>query len=98
MYADPLIYAALAMLFNAMLKHDKVLICFGSSILRFKVKYKGLSGITNYRPISIMPVATKIFESYVEKFLDKYLVSHLNQFDFVHDDGCSKAISVFSSK
>ena len=96
--ANPMIYAALVMLFNAMLKHGNVPIGFGSSILLStpKDKSRGHNDITNYRLISILPVIVKVFERCIEKFLDKYLVFHPNQYGFVCDGGCDKAIFAFS--
>ena len=52
--------------------------------------------LTNYRPISILPVIAKFFEHCIEKFLDKYLVFHPNQYGFVRYGGCYKAIFAFS--
>ena len=60
-----MIYAALAMLFNAMLKQGKVPIGFGSSILlpTHKDKSKGHNDVTNYRPINTVPVIAKVSEA-----------------------------------
>ena len=93
-----MIYAAQAMLFNAMLKYGRVPISFGSSIVLLTLmdKSKEQNDATNYRPISTLPVIAKVFERCIEMFLDKYLVFHPNQYGFVRDGGCNKAIFAFS--
>ena len=41
-------------------------------------------------------VIAQVFEHWMKNFLDKYLVFYPNQFGFVRDGGCSKAIFAFS--
>ena len=65
-------------------------------IIRFK--NKGLTDVNNYRPVSINPVDSKIYESHVSYlFADKFS-NHRNQFGFVKEIGCSRALFVFNSE
>jgi hypothetical protein len=89
---------SLSLLFNAIFKHGRVPDGFGSSILlpTVKDKCKGLDNVTNYRPISILPIVAKVFERCVEKYFERFFVFHPNQFGFVANGGCNKALFAFN--
>jgi hypothetical protein len=98
LYAHPLVMVSLSLLFNAIFKHGKVPDGFGSSILlpTVKDKCKRLDDVTNYRPISILPIVAKVFERCVEKYFERYFAFHPNQFGFVVNGGCNKALFAFN--
>ena len=70
---------------------------FGNSVLIpvVKDKCKGLCDASNYRPISILPIIAKLFERCVEKFFDRFFKFHPNQFGFVPEGGCNKALFAY---
>ena len=97
--AHPAIMIALSLLFNAIIKHGKAPGGFGSSILlpTVKDKNKDKNDVSNYRPISILPLLAKIFERCLEKYLEPFFAFHPNQYGFVKNGGCNRALFTFSS-
>ena len=69
---------------------------FGHSVITPVIKSynKSFDDSSNYRPINIVPVEAKSFESVPVSFIDKYVTTHKNQFSFVKNGGCN--IAVFS--
>ena len=47
-----------------------------------KINNKSIHDSSNYRPISIMPITAKIFESSIAKIIYDKMVFHENQFRF----------------
>ena len=74
--------------------------CFPSQLKQAKVLpiYKGgdKSDPSNYRPISILPTISKIFEKHVNKhlmgFLNKHKLLHESQSGFRHKHSCQTAL------
>ena len=74
--------------------------CFPSHLKQAKVLpiYKGgdKSDPSNYRPISILPTISKIFEKHVNKhlmgFLNKHKLLHESQSGFRHKHSCQTAL------
>jgi Reverse transcriptase (RNA-dependent DNA polymerase) len=99
LYAHPAVLTCLMMLYNAMLWHGCVPERMGMSIVIPTVKsaMKSANDITNYRPISIMPVISKIFEKCAANVIEPLLKFHENQFGFVNNGGCGKALYTFRS-
>ena len=53
---------------------------------------KSLNDMSNYRPVSIISNIAKTFESLVSLKFGHLFTTHVNQFDFSTNCGCSKAI------
>ena len=99
LYAHPAVYVSLRILFNYMVKWGIVPSGFGYSVIIpiIKCSTKSLMDLNNYRPISIIPIVSKIFESCIAcKFADLF-GTHQNQFGFVKEGGCNKALFTFNS-
>jgi Reverse transcriptase (RNA-dependent DNA polymerase) len=99
LYAHPVLFLLLKILFNVMITSGVAPDRFGNSVIFPIVKSfnKSIDDVGNYRPISIIPFIAKIFEACMQSTIDKLLSFHNNQFGFVKDGGCSKAIFTFSS-
>ena len=97
--ANPVVglYMVLKYLFNTNLHQKVVPNDFGLSLIMptVKNKSKSVADILNYRPISIMPVLTKIFEKFFVFRLDPFFKFHDNQYYFVINGGCNKALFAF---
>jgi len=67
---------------------------FGVGTIMPVVKYKSknLNDIDNYRPITLIPVISKIFEHVLLSLCEEQLVSDDLQFGFKHGLGCNEAI------
>ena len=94
LYCHPAIIVHLKILFSLMLTHAYVPDAFGLGIVIpiVKDRHGDLSNVDNYRPITISPVVSKIFESLL---LDRYtnvLCTDSLQFGFKKGIGCSDAI------
>ena len=99
MYAYPIVMLLLKFLFNAMLKHGPCLVQFGRSVIIpiLKDANKSSADSSNYWPINIKPVISKIFEACMNVLLEYHFVFDDNQFGFVKEGGCSKAIYAVKS-
>jgi hypothetical protein len=99
LYSHPAIYVALKILFNTMLFFGVVPNGFGSSVITpvVKSKEKSFCDATNYRPVSIITVFSKVFEACLLVHIEPMLLSHSNQFGFVKNGGCNKAVYMFTS-
>ena len=60
-----------------------------------KNEAKSTNDITNYRPISIMPVISKIFEKCIANIIELYFKFSDNHYGFVNYGGCGKALFTF---
>ena len=98
-FAHPSLYVALKMLFNKMLESGCVPINFGCSIITPVVKNASLSlcDVSNYRPVSIISIIAKTFELLIDYRFGASFNSHVNQFGFVKDGGCNKAVFAMTS-
>ena len=67
---------------------------FGTSVLTPVVKNASgfLLDVSNYRPIAIIFVIAKAFESLVDLHFGPLFSFHVNQFGFSSSGGCKKAI------
>jgi hypothetical protein len=97
LFAHPAIYSCLVMLFDAIVRHGYVPSRMGMSMVMptLKSTLKSVNDISNYRPISIMAVLGKILEKCVGDRIGEKLVNHSNQFGFVRNGGCGKALFTF---
>jgi hypothetical protein len=99
LYSNPAIYVALKLLFNSMLQFGIVPKGFGCSVITpvIKSKDKSVNDAANYRPVSVISIVSKIFEACLLVTMEPMLVSHSNQFGFVKNGGCNKALYMLSS-
>jgi hypothetical protein len=75
LFSHPVVYSCIALLFNVMIKHGYVPSNMGLSVIHQIVKNnKSVHDISNYRPISILPILTKVFESYVGAIIESKLL------------------------
>ena len=65
------------------------------SIATLKNEAKSTNDITNYRPISIMSVISKIFEKCIANIIEPYFKFSDNQYGYVNNGGCGKALFTF---
>ena len=96
-YAHPSVFIWLKELYNSMLVHGFVPESFGNNVIIPIVKNKSANcnDSTNYRPISIEPICTKLFEQCLILVFEPFLCFHSNQFGFVPGGGCNKALFAF---
>jgi hypothetical protein len=99
--AHPVLFVWLKRLFNCMIVivHGFVPDGFGSNVIVPVVKNRNASAAnaSNYRPVSIGPIFTKVFEQCLVPIFDPLLHFNDNQFGFVKNGGCSKALFTFRS-
>ena len=100
LFSHPVIYKFLKKLFNLSLKHSYVPANFKTSIMTSVVKdeqNKNIDDISNYRPITIISVLSKLFEACLyRKIKDKLSACGL-QFGYVSEGGCEKSLHVLST-
>ena len=94
LHSHPCIAVHLKVLFSIMLNHACVPNAFGYDIVIPIVKDKrgDLSSLDNYRPITLSPVISKIFESMLLVKLSLHFNTDDLQFGFKPGLGCSNAI------
>jgi hypothetical protein len=94
--SHPCLIVHLKLLFNMMLLHGYVPSSFGTGIIVPLIKDKSgdLSSVENYRPITLSPVISKIFESVLLIKYDTFLDVNDRQFGFRKQLGCNNAIFV----
>jgi hypothetical protein len=99
LYAHPAVVTCLSILYKSIIVHGFVPDHFGLSavIPTVKSNIKSVNDITNFRPISIMPIISKVFEKCVANILNEYFVFNDNQFGFVRNGGCGKALFAFKN-
>ena len=92
--SHPAIVVHLKLLFTMMLTHSYVPSAFGSGIIIPIIKDKrgDLSSIDNYRPITLSPIISKIFESLLLDMYSNYMCTDDLQFGFKKGLGCRNAI------
>ena len=98
-YAHPAIFTALNRLFNKMTQCGVIPNKFGNSVITPVVKNasRSLSEVCNFRPVSIISIIAKIFESLISLRFGHLFSSHANQFGFCAEVGCNKAIFAFNN-
>ena len=95
--AHPAIHCCLALLFNAINIYGYVPNQLGLSVVfpTLKRSTKLINNIENCRPISIMLVTGKVSEKYIANIIEPYFVFQENQFGFVKNGGCGRALVAF---
>ena len=98
-HSHPALVYHLKILFTAMINVGYVPEDFGKGIVIPIVKDKcgDVSRIDNYRPITLSPVITKIFERILIFLFSQYIDSDDLQFGFKRNLGCSTAIHVLKT-
>ena len=94
LYAHEIVRVILAKLFSSCISHCYVPPFFTKVVFLplVKDKSKDLQDVSNYRPIAIVPIFSKLFEACIAVYLCNFLDTHCNQLGFVHGGGCSRAI------
>ena len=94
--SHPSIVTHLKILFHLILSHAHVPASFGKGVVIpiIKDKHGALSSMENYRPITLSPIISKVFESFLLELYSKFLPSDLLQFGFKKSLGCSNAIFI----
>ena len=97
--AHPAVISCLPRLYKVIVMHEYVPERFGLSVINPIVKnsMKSINDISNYRPISIMLIINKVFEKCIGYVLEPYFVFHDNQFGFVSNGGCGRALFAFKN-
>jgi len=92
--SHPCVIVHLKLLFTMMLSHSFVPDAFGMGIVIPIIKDKcgDVSSVDNYRPITLSPVVSKVFESLLLIKYSKHLRTDDLQFGFKKGIGCSNAI------
>ena len=95
----PIIYPTVSMLFNNSVSEGIFPVCFKTAKIIQIFKYGDSNSTVNYRPISMFPFLSKIFEKLMCARLDSYLKSNnilcTNQFGFCKNSNTSDAIIEF---
>ena len=94
--SHPSIVTHLKILFHLILSHAHVPASFGKGVVIpiIKDKHGALSSMENYRPITLSPIISKVFESFLLELYSKFLPSDHLQFGFKKSLGCSNAIFI----
>ena len=92
--SHPAVILHFKLLFTMLLTHSYVPLAFGHGIIVPIVKDKrgDLSSIDNYRPITLSPIISKVFESYLLVKYASYMCSDDLQFGFKKGLGCRNAL------
>ena len=90
----PAVILHFKLLFHMLLTHSYVPLAFGHGIIVPIVKDKrgDLSAIDNYRPITLSPIISKVFENYLLDNYANYMCSDDLQFGFKKGLGCRNAL------
>ena len=82
------------LLFNSMLRHSFVPSDFRFGLIRpvLKDKHGDITSTDMYRPITITPVMSKLFELVLLQLYGDFLTSDNLQFGFKKETGCSHAL------
>ena len=93
-YAHPSLCTAICHLFKLIMSHRYVPsgFCTGTIVPLIKDKSRNLNDIDNYRPITLIPVVSKIFEHVILSLCEECLISDQLQFGFKRDSSCADAI------
>ena len=99
LFAHEIVRLILSKLYSSKLSHHSLPLAFTEVIFLslIKDKKKSLADINNYRPIVIVSILGKVFESCVSIILSNYLDTHCNQLGFVRHGGSNKAILVLKT-
>ena len=99
LFAHPIIYVHLSMLFSLIVKHGHVSLNFKRSIIIPIIKSgkKKTTDVDNYRPITIISVISKIFEMCIFRKINCLLDFGGLQLGFVKGGGCKKSLFIVSN-
>ena len=99
LYAHPSLIVHLKLLFSSIFSHGFVPDCFGAGTIVPVIKDKtgNLNDIENYRPITLIPVISKLFESLLLTICQRFLPTDDLQFGFKPGLGCTDAIFALKS-
>ena len=99
LYSHPITFMHLKSLYDACLIHGYVPQCFKTGMIIPVPKCNVMNEMScdQFRPITIIPILSKIFECCIlAKFKDK-LSTHVNQFGYKQNGGCERAIFYVTS-
>ena len=96
--SHPCVIVHLKFLFTMLLSHSFVPDAFGMGIVIPIIKDKcgDVSSVDNYRPITLSPVISRVFESLLLLQYSEHLRTDDMQFGFKKGIGCSNAIFALS--
>ena len=99
LFAHPIIYVHLSMLFSLIVKHGHVPLNFKRSIIIPVIKdgKKKTTDVDNYRPITIISVISKIFEMCIFRKINCLFDFGGLQLGFVKGGGCEKSLFIVSN-
>jgi hypothetical protein len=94
LYAHPSLIIHLKLLFSAILSHGVVPDNFGAGTIVPLIKDKSgnLNDVSNYRPITLIPVISKLFECIILNLCQECFVVDELQLGFKKNHGCNDAI------
>jgi hypothetical protein len=94
LYAHPSLITHLKLLFSAILFHGVVPDNFGAGTIVPLIKDKSgnLNDVSNYRPITLIPVISKLFECIILNLCQECFVVDELQLGFKKNHGCNDAI------
>lgn len=83
-YSDGRVYELLSVLFNSCIIHGVLPTQFLNTVITPVIKRSNLDPevMNNYRPIAVASTVSKLFEYYILHHIEKFLISHDNQFGF----------------
>ena len=98
-YSHPIVLLSLVTMFNACFKFGYVPEGFSDGLVMplVKNKMKSRSDISNYRPLTIVCVLSKVFNFCINKFIESYFNSDELQLGFVKEGGTEKAIFIMKT-
>jgi hypothetical protein len=93
-YSHPSLIIHIKLLFSLFVSHGHVPDDFGRGIIVPLVKDRSvnLNSISNYRPITLTCIISKVFEALIMTICKDKLISNERQFGFKQDIGCSDVI------
>ena len=93
-YAHPSLLAIICRLFRLIAAHRYVPngFCSGTIVPLIKDKARNLNDIDNYRPITLIPVVSKVFEHVILTLLEDHLISDDLQFGFKRNRSCDDVL------
>jgi len=98
LYSHPAVIVHLKLLFNMICMHGFVPNNFGVGVITpiIKDKLGNICDVNNYRPITLSPVISKIFEKCILQKFSSYFESDPLQFGFKKGSSCSHVVFVLS--
>ena len=93
-FCHPIVFSAIAIIFNVMLKFGYVSNSFGRGIIIPipKVKVSSKYNIEDFRGITLCNIISTVFEHCIVLLCKQYLTTSDRQFGFKQKSGCNHAI------